>query len=98
MADGKDRRSGTSTDVMLARNGGGKENGMTSPIPYEMFEERAADQRRQLHNSVIELRHAVRDRLDVRRAARQYVWPASGVAVLLGLVVGYGFGGIFSSD
>ena len=38
---------------------------MTSAVPYEIFEERAAQQRRQLHNSVSELRLTLAERLDV---------------------------------
>jgi len=68
---------------------------MTSRVPFEILEERAAAQRRQLHNSVTELRSSLRERLDVKKNARQHLLPASGVAALLGLVVGYGLGGVF---
>jgi hypothetical protein len=71
---------------------------MTSRVPYEILEQRAAEQRRQLHNSLADLRDTMRERLDVKRMARQYVLPASGAAALIGLVLGYGFGGIFSRD
>ncbi len=71
---------------------------MTSNIPYEILEERAANQRRQIHNRVTELRTAVAERLDVKRAAREYLWPAAGVAGLLALAVGYGIAGIFTRD
>lgn len=73
---------------------------MTNPLPTDVLEVRAADQRRQLHNSVVELRSAVRDnireRLDVRRTARQYLPQAAGVAALVGLVMGYGVTGVFT--
>ena len=68
---------------------------MTSRVPFELLEERAAEQRRQLHNSVSELRSSVRERLDVKKNAREYLLPASGVAAVLGLVMGYGLAGIF---
>ena len=68
---------------------------MTNAVPFEVLEQRAANQRRQLHESVTELRSAVREKLDVKRTARQYVVPATGVAALLGLVIGYGLAGIF---
>lgn len=68
---------------------------MTSRIPFEILEERAAEQRRQLHNSVNELRSTLRERLDVKRNARQYLLPATGIAGLIALVVGWGLGGIF---
>ncbi len=68
---------------------------MTSRVPFEVLERRAAEQRRQLHNSVSELRSTVRERLDVKRNARQYLLPAAGAAAVLGLVMGYVLPGIF---
>ena len=69
---------------------------MTSGIPVDILEKRAADQRRQLHNSVVELRQTVRERLDVKRNVRRHLWPATGMAALLGLVLGYSLTGIFT--
>ncbi len=73
---------------------------MTNPLPADVLEVRAADQRRQLHNSVTELkttlRDTVREKLDVRRNARQYLPQAAGVAGLVGLIMGYGLTGMFT--
>ncbi len=71
---------------------------MTSSIPYELMEQRAAEQRRQLHNTVAELRSTLAERLDVKRNARQYLAPASGVAAVLGLALGYVLTGIFAGE
>ncbi|HZU23078.1 MAG TPA: hypothetical protein VE998_09625 [Terriglobales bacterium] len=71
---------------------------MTSQVPFEILEERAAQQRRQLHNSVSELRSNLRQKLDVKRNAREYLLPAAGVAGLIALVIGWGFGGLFVRD
>lgn len=71
---------------------------MTSHVPYELLEERAAKQRREIHNHVVELRSTVADRLDARKVARELLWPAAGVASLLGLLLGYGLTGIFTND
>jgi len=68
---------------------------MTSSIPYEVYEQRAAEQRRQLHNSVVELRRTVKDKLDVRKNAREHLWPAAGAVAVLGVVLGYGLAGFF---
>ncbi len=67
-----------------------------STMPTDILELRAAEQRRQIHNSVSELRTQMREKLDVKKNAREYVWPASGVVGLIGLVVGYGFAGMFT--
>jgi hypothetical protein len=67
-----------------------------SRLPAETLEVRAADERRRLHSAVEELRSKVRERLDIKRTARQYVPAASAVAALLGLGMGYGFAGIFT--
>jgi hypothetical protein len=68
---------------------------MTNPLPSDALEQRAASQRQRLHESVSELRKNVRERLDVEKAARTYVWRASAAAGLLALVVGYGIAGAF---
>ncbi len=67
-----------------------------STLPTDVLELRAAEQRRQIHNSVSELRTQMREKLDIKKNAREYVWPASGVVGLVGLVVGYGFAGMFT--
>jgi hypothetical protein len=71
---------------------------MTNNIPVDVLEKRAADQRRQLHNSVSELRQSVRERLDVKRNVREHLWPAAGAVALIGLVAGYGIAGVFTAD
>ena len=71
---------------------------MTNSIPYELLEERAATQRRQIHNHVVELRSTVADRLDVKKTAREYLLPAAGVCAAIGLLLGYGLTGIFTTD
>jgi hypothetical protein len=65
-------------------------------MPTDILELRAEEQRRRLHNSVAELRTQLREKLDARRMARQYVVPASGVMAITGLVLGYGFAGMFT--
>lgn len=71
---------------------------MTSGIPVDILEKRAADQRRQLHNSVAELRETVRERLDVKRNVREYLGPAAAIMALIGLIAGYTVTGIFTRD
>jgi hypothetical protein len=72
---------------------------MTQPtLPTEVLEQRAADQRRQLHNSVQELRLVVREQADVKRHVRRHYAPLAGVAAVVGLTLGYGFAGIFTRD
>ncbi len=69
---------------------------MTNSLPTDVLEQRAAEQRRRIHNSVAELKVSVRERLDVKRNARQYFWPATAVLSLIGLTFGYGLTGIFT--
>jgi hypothetical protein len=65
-------------------------------VPTYTLEMRAADQRRRLHSSVVELRSKVREKLNVKRTARQYIPVASGAAALFGLLLGYGTAGMFT--
>lgn len=69
---------------------------MTKGMPVEVLAARAGEQRRQLHNDVAELRSAIREQLDVRKQVSPYVFPASGVAAVVGLVFGYALTGLFT--
>ena len=75
---------------------------MTAGIPVDILERRAEEQRRQLHNSVAELRETVkekvREKLDVKRNVRDHLLPAAGVLALFGLIVGYSVTGVFTRD
>ena len=64
---------------------------MTQPQVLEM---KAAEQRLHLHRSVGELKTAVRQKLDVKANAREYLIPASAGAAVLGLALGYVLSGI----
>ncbi len=74
---------------------------MTSGLPTEILEQRAADQRRRLHDSVAELRITMKDRLDIRRNAEDYTrrhFPqAAAVAAIVGLAFGWTIGGMFTT-
>jgi len=76
---------------------------MTQPtLPTEILEQRAAEQRRALHNDVQQLRSVVRsevrERTDVKRLVRRHFAPASAVMALAALSLGYGLVGIFTRD
>jgi hypothetical protein len=71
---------------------------MTEGIPVEVLEKRAADERRQLHDSVQELRQTVHQRLDVKHNVRNHLGAVTCVLALAGLALGYGVTGIFTSD
>ncbi len=68
---------------------------MTNPYPVQVLEERAAEQRRQIHNDVADLRSTLKEQLDVKKQAREYILPLTGAAAVLGLVLGYGLTSIF---
>jgi hypothetical protein len=71
---------------------------MTGGIPGEVLEKRAADQRRQLHNSVAELRQTVQDKFDVKRNVRNHLPLVAGALALFGLAAGYSIAGVFTTD
>jgi hypothetical protein len=71
---------------------------MTEGIPVDVLEKRAADERRQLHNSVQQLRESVHERLDVKRNVRNHLGMVSGAMAVIGLIVGYSVTGIFTRD
>lgn len=66
------------------------------------LELRAAEERLRLHRSVQELKGQIHDKtvdlrykLDIKRNAREYFWPAAGSAGVLGLLLGYGVAAVF---
>ena len=76
---------------------------MTQPVlPAEILEQRAAEQRRALHNDVQELRSVVqaevRERTDVKRLVHRHFAPAAGATAVVALALGYGVARIFTRD
>lgn len=71
---------------------------MSSHIPADFLEKRAADQRLRLHHSVEDLRHAVKETLDIKHTAHEFFWTATGAAIAIGLILGYGLAGVFTRD
>ena len=69
-------------------------------FPSEVLEQRAAEQRHRIHDSVDELksslRETVRESLDVEGYARKYVWRFAAAAALVALVSGYNAAGMFT--
>jgi tetrahydromethanopterin S-methyltransferase subunit F len=60
------------------------------------LELRAREQRKQIHNSVQDLKSTVQAKLDPKRNARIYFPQIATVAAILGLAAGYVVGGIFT--
>ncbi len=80
---------------------------LPSHFPAEVLEQRAAEQRRRLHNSVSDLRSSltelktdveekVRERLDPSRIARQHLWPIAAGVSLIALLAGHAVAGMFT--
>jgi hypothetical protein len=74
--------------------------GVVNNLPTEVLEQRAAEQRERIHNSVDELksslRETVREHLDVKKYAREHVWGLLAVGSLVAMVSGYGLAGMFT--
>jgi hypothetical protein len=82
---------------------------LPSHFPADVLEQRAAEQRRRLHNSVTDLRSSltelktdveqkVRERLDPNRVARQHLWPIAVGVSLIALLAGHGIAGMFTRN
>jgi len=80
---------------------------LPSHFPAEVLEQRAAEQRRRLRNSVSDFRSSlsglksaveqnVRERLDPNRLARRHMWRLAAGASLIALVAGHGIAGFFT--
>jgi hypothetical protein len=68
---------------------------ITPEMPPDILEMKAVEQRERLHGTISELRSNVRQKLDVKTQAREYVWPATTLAALLSLAFGYTAGSLF---
>jgi len=66
------------------------------PLPVDILEQRARDQREHLEGRVIELRRTVKDRFDIKRNLREHAWPSAGAATVLGLALGFAVTGMFT--
>jgi hypothetical protein len=71
---------------------------MTEGIPVDVLEMRAAEQRRQIHDTVVELRHSVQEKLDVKRNVRNHLGLVAGGLAVVGLALGYALTGVFTAD
>jgi hypothetical protein len=70
---------------------------MGTNVPTDILEMRAVEQRRRIHETVLELREQLDEKLDIKKRATEYIVPASGVAAFLGLLFGYGVASMFSA-
>jgi ElaB/YqjD/DUF883 family membrane-anchored ribosome-binding protein len=68
----------------------------------DTLQQRAAEQRTRIHQSVTDLKQLktsveanVREKLDPKRQAREHFWAAAGIAGFLGLMLGHGIAGVF---
>jgi hypothetical protein len=73
---------------------------ITNPPSPDVLEQRAAEQRQRIHNSVDELksslRETVREHLDLENYARTYIWRFVAAASAITLISGYGIAGMFT--
>lgn len=67
---------------------------ITPDMPADILQLKAVEQRERLHGTISELRSNVRQKLDVKTQAREYVWPATTAAALLSLAFGYTAGSL----
>ena len=75
---------------------------MNNDANLDALQQRAAEQRNKIHQSVEDLRQLktsvetnVRERLDPKRRVREHFWAAAGIATCLGLLLGHGIAGVF---
>ena len=71
---------------------------MNEGIPVDILEKRAADQRLQLRNTVLEIRDTAQEKLDVKRNVRNNLALVTGALAAIGLAVGYAVTGVFTRD
>jgi hypothetical protein len=65
-------------------------------LPSYELEQKADADRRQLHSSVVELRDAVRNTLDISKNLREHMMVAATATAAFSLAVGYTLTGMFT--
>ena len=66
-------------------------------LPTSDLELRAADERRRLRSSVTELKERVREKMDIKKNARDHVGASSAIAAFVSMVFGYALTGMFTT-
>ena len=66
-----------------------------SSLPSYDLEQKAADERQRLHDSVTELKVLLNKSLDLRSNIRQHFSVVCATSAVLGLAAGYYFAGMF---
>ena len=80
---------------------------LSAQMPPDELENRAAQQRARIHQSVGELKtsllelktdveHTVRERLDPEKFARRHLWQLAAGASVFALMLGYAAAGMFT--
>jgi hypothetical protein len=64
-------------------------------LPSNDLEIKAADERRRLHQTIVELRSRVHEEFDLKRRIRDRLGRACAVVALVGLGLGYSLTGLF---
>ena len=64
-------------------------------LPAHDLEIKAEEDRKNLHQSVEDLKLHLRDTLDVKKNTRKHLGLACAMAALVSFTLGYGFTGIF---
>jgi len=67
-------------------------------LPVEALVAHAEQQRKRIHHDIAGLRASLRQAMDARKLARENLPAACGTVGLLGLILGYRFGGMFTRD
>jgi hypothetical protein len=68
---------------------------MSTPSP-DALELRAAEERRRLHSSAVELKEHLRETLDLKRNARQHLQLLASTAAVFSFMMGYVVTGVFT--
>lgn len=66
-------------------------------LPSYELELRASAQRKQLHLSLSELKGRLRDRAALKPVMRKFLTGIAGSAAVIGVMAGYGVGGLFNN-
>jgi hypothetical protein len=73
------------------------DEGAPMSLPSYELELRASEQRQRIHLSLSELKGRLRERGAVKPLLRKYLAKFAGSAALVGLMAGYGIGGLFAN-
>jgi hypothetical protein len=69
---------------------------MNLPVPVDLLEERAAEERRNLRRDLKNVKYTWEHKLNIKQNLREHLWQAAGISALVSGALGYAAAGLLT--